>query len=343
MEEAAAAGAGGCRREEARVGVVVGSMTFGKQTSADTAQRIVALCAEKAQHYQHSSHVEIDSAFMYENGRSETIVGNIERTSQGVTYTTATKANPYPFSGKSLRPEVLLKQFNTSLTRLGMEKVDIFYLHSPDNRVPIEQTLEACNDLYQQGKYKELGLSNYAAWQVVEIYHICQAKGWVLPTVYQGMYNPLTRSVESELFPALRKYNIRFYVFNPLAGGLLTGKYASFQEKPAEGRFHERKNYNERYWKKSYFEALDTLAAACQSQTPAITMTEAAFRWLLHHSKLEAAKGDKIILGGSTLSHWEENLTYCYEGAPLPAPVLEAFDAAWDQARAVCPPYFRDE
>ena len=85
-----------------------------------------------------------------------------------------------------------------------MEKVNVFYLHGPDRDTPINETLEACNELYEEGKFTELGISNYAAWEVVDIYYICEQNGWVKPTVYQGMYNLLTRAGEAELFPALR-------------------------------------------------------------------------------------------------------------------------------------------
>src|SRR5690606_26118365 len=107
-------------------------------------------------------------------------------------------------------------------------KADIFYLHFPDHKTPLEETLKACQKLYEEGKFKELGLSNYSSWQVSEIYNMCKNNGWVLPTVYQGMYNVITRDVEKELFPCIRYYNMRFYSYNPLAGGLLTERYDSY-------------------------------------------------------------------------------------------------------------------
>ena len=69
---------------------------------------------------------------------------------------------------------------------------------------------------FAEGKFKEFGLSNYASWEVADIYHICKRNGWVLPTVYQGMYNAITRMVEGELFPALRHFGLCFYAYNPV-------------------------------------------------------------------------------------------------------------------------------
>ena len=81
--------------------------------------------------------------------------------------------------------------------------------------------MQACQTLYEQGLFRELGLSNYAAWQVVQIFYICKARGWVAPSIYQGMYNAITRDVERELLPALKSLGIRFYVSAP------RGRYTS--------------------------------------------------------------------------------------------------------------------
>ena len=117
-----------------------------------------------------------------------------------------------------------------------------------DKSTPIEDTLAAVQRLYEENRFKELGLSNYPSWEVVYIHRYCKERGWVVPTVYQGMYNPLTREVERELFPALRKLSMRFYAYNPLCGGLLTGKhdYESMSDR-AGTRFDPHSSYKERY------------------------------------------------------------------------------------------------
>jgi aflatoxin B1 aldehyde reductase len=194
-----------------------------------------------------------------------------------------------------------------------------------------------CADLHAEGKFKQLGLSNYPAWQVVEIWHLCEKRGWPTPTVYQGMYNGLTRSVESELFPALRELKMRFYVFNPLAGGMLTGKHTNFENNPSPGRFARLKSYRNRYWKASYFEAVGALTAVCQEK--GIAPAEAAYRWLGWHSLLSGAEGDGVLIGASGMSQLEGNLTALSQGA-LPKQIVDAFDNAWEEARCDCPPYF---
>ena len=97
----------------------------------------------------------------------------------------ATKANPFKDYNKDLRPSNVVAQLQASLSAMEADSVDLFYLHAPDLSTPIEATLEACQTLFEQGKFRELGLSNYPAWEVVRIYHLCKERGWVVPTVYQ--------------------------------------------------------------------------------------------------------------------------------------------------------------
>lgn len=88
-------------------------------------------------------------------------------------------------------------------------------MHAPDRSVPFEETLEAVNEAYKEGKFKRLGLSNYTAFEVAEICTLCKERGWVKPSVYQGMYNAITRAIEEELFVACRKYGLDIVVYNP--------------------------------------------------------------------------------------------------------------------------------
>lgn len=108
-------------------------------------------------------------------------------------------------------------------------KVDIMYLHIPDRDTPLEETCEAMNQAYQEGKFKRFGISNYTADEVEQIVAICKNKGYVAPTVYQGQYNPLVRSGEDVLFPVLRKHDIAFYAYSPAAAGVFVGNQKTAQ------------------------------------------------------------------------------------------------------------------
>jgi aflatoxin B1 aldehyde reductase len=220
---------------------------------------------------------------------------------------------------------------------MGVNKVDVLYLHFPDSSTPIVETLQACAELHNKGGFNELGLSNYPAWEVVHIWHICDQNGWVKPTVYQGVYNGLSRGVESELVPALRNLGMRFYAYNPLAGGILAGKYSNIND-VTNGRFTERPNYKSRYWKTEFFDALDILKTACDESQ--ITIIEAAFRWLVEHSALDGEHGDAILIGASSISQLKQNLALLDKGK-LDDSVLNAFNYAWEVSKSESPAYFR--
>lgn len=317
------------KNKEARVKPVLGTMNFGPQADREASQAMVAHFLEQGYH-------EIDTAYVYNSGDSERFLGAAAQALATNEASIATKVNPRV--ADVFDAAAISAQLNESLQRLGLDAVDILYLHFPDPRTPIETTLAACAELHAEGKFHELGLSNFPAWQVVEIWHFCRRNGWPLPSVYQGLYNGLSRGVEAELMPALSRYSMRFYAYNPLLGGLLSGKYADFPDEPTPGRFTLRPNYRDRYWKKPFFAALELLSAACLEQ--GITLVQAAYRWLVHHSALSGTKGDGIVVGASSVVQLDQNLQAMRQ-QPLPISIVEAFEAAWAAAKPECPDYFR--
>ncbi|XP_062889254.1 aflatoxin B1 aldehyde reductase member 3 [Mobula hypostoma] len=319
----------------ARPRTVLGTMEFGRRADPEQSALILKAFLERG-------HDELDGAFMYTEGRSEQIIGSLDLAQR---VKIATKVNPW--EGKTLKAESVRYQFNTSLERLQRKSVEILYLHAPDHVTSIEETLAACQELYQQGKFKELGLSNYASWEVAEIYSICKHNNWVLPTVYQGMYNATTRQVEVELLPCLRHFGMRFYAYNPLAGGLLTGKYKfeDQNEKQPTGRFFGNawaEAYRNRYWKEHNFRGIDLVKKAIDKTYGCgkTSLVSAALRWMYHHSNLQGDLGDAVIVGISTMEQLQQNLFATEEG-PLDSTVVEAFNEAWKLVAHDCPNYFR--
>lgn len=314
---------------------LLGTMAFGGRADAEQSLEMVKAFLGRG-------HNKVDTAFMYADGKSETVIGGMNLPK---TVSIATKANPW--DGKTLKPESVRSQLEISLQKLKTDSVDLFYLHAPDHQNPIEDTLRACSELHKEGKFKELGLSNYASWEVAEIVCICRHNNWIVPSVYQGMYNATTRQVETELLPCLRYYGMKFYAYNPLAGGLLTGKY-HYEDKDGSqpaGRFFGNswaKAYQDRYWKVSHFHAIDlvikALDAAYGPDKP--TMTSAAMRWMYHHSQLKGDLGDGVIIGMSSMEQLQQNLSAAEEG-PLDEKVVAAFNEAWNLVAHECPNYFR--
>jgi len=274
----------------------------------------------------------------------ETSLGNME--SWKTSGTIATKVNPW--EGKNFAEKSLREQISGCLKRLQVESVELLYLHAPDHKTDLEETLRVLNDIFREGKFKKLGLSNYSSWQVSRCMEICRRQGWVAPSVYQGMYSALTRSVEEELFPCLRFYGIAFYAYSPLAGGMLTGKYKFDQEKDnsiATGRFNGLKMdkvYKQRYWKKEHFDQIEALKVLLAEVYPEeeVSVPEAAYRWIYNNSKLSGEKGDCVIIGASRPEQLTMNMDLSQK-PPLDKAVVDFFDNWWNGTKQFCPKYFR--
>lgn len=307
--------------------LILGTMTFGESVfSPDVSEFIHTFLDE--------GYTELDTAYVYNEGICEQLLGEALA---GISkpWRIATKINPR-ISGR-LDGAAAYKQLNESLERLRLSRADLVYLHFPDPATPVEDVLTAMADLHGQGKFRELGLSNFPAWMVTDVWHLCDRHGWVKPTVYEGMYNPLTRNAERELNACLDHFGMRYYAYNPLCGGLLTGRYGKFEDEPTDGRFTHRPGYQNRYWKKSYFDAVEILKAACEKA--GITTVEATYRWMAYHSMLKEERGDGIIIGASKLNHLKQNMETMKAG-PLPESILKAFEEAWDVCRKDSPEYF---
>lgn len=304
-------------------------MNFGPQLDAIQSRTMIET-------FLANGYCEIDTAYVYNNGDTENILGGILPSLDSNTYEIATKVHPR-ITGR-LDRDTILMEFNESLRRMKRESVDLLYFHFPDANTSIDEALETVAELHQKGCIRALGLSNFPAWMVMDVAYRCDRIGCPRPVVYQGMYNALCRNVESELFPALRSLGMRFYAFNPLAGGLLTGKHHHFEDEPEPGRFARLKSYRERYWKQSYFNAIEEIKQACE--VASIPMAEAAYRWLVHHSCMDEAYGDGILLGASRQEQLLQNLQASNKGV-LPTAIINAMDAAWEIAKPDSPAYFK--
>lgn len=309
--------------------VVLGTMNFGPQLDTEASNQMIDSFLE-------TGNQELDTAYVYNGGTTEEILGGILPSLKSDEYKVATKVHPR-ITGR-LDRETILMEFGESLRRMKRDSVDLLYFHFPDGKTPIDEALFTMKELFEQGKVREFGLSNYPAWQVIDIAYKCDKIGCPRPAVYQGMYSALCRNVEPELFPAIRSLGMRFYAFNPLAGGMLTGKHLHFEDKPEPGRFARLESYRKRYWKQSYFNAVDEIRTACESE--AIPMAEAAYRWLVNHSMLNESAGDGILLGASRIEQMKQNLSAVKRGV-LPQTILDAMDNAWEIAKPDSPAYFK--
>ena len=309
------------------VNLILGTMTFGESVFQPEVQEFINAFLD-------AGYDELDTAYVYNDGNCEKLLGEV-LPKLGRNIKVATKVNPR-ISGR-LDGDAAYKQVNESLERMNVQSVDTVFLHFPDPATPVESVLSAMADLHDQGKYKELGLSNFPAWMVSDVWNICDKNGWVKPTVFEGVYNPLTRGAEAELNACLNNYGMRFYAYNPMCGGLLTGRYGKYEEEPTDGRFTHRPNYQGRYWKKSFFDGVDIIKRV--SENHGITTIEATYRWLAYHSMLDAERGDAILIGASKLNHLIQNMETVKAG-PLNEEIVNAFDEAWNITKGDSPQYF---
>ncbi|ETS77410.1 hypothetical protein PFICI_11284 [Pestalotiopsis fici W106-1] len=319
--------------------VILGLMTFGQDPSKGG--RITSLATYKTflDRLQNAGYKEVDTARSYIGGAQEAFTREAGWKERGLKL--ATKS--YPKIPGTHKPDALTMEFETSLRELGTDCVDIFYLHAADRSVPFAETLQAVDALHKAGKFVQLGLSNYTAFELAEIVLTCKYNNWVRPTIFQGMYNAITRSLEHELIPACRRYGLEVVVYNPLAGGILSGKYSA-NDTPAEGRFSNVNqllgaSYRKRYFRDSTFEALSIIEPVAKAH--GLTLVEVALRWLVHHSALNFNDGsDGVVIGVSSIQQLDENLEGCQKG-PLPEEVVAALDQAWLVAKSETPNYWQ--
>ncbi|KAK5659886.1 hypothetical protein OQA88_13349 [Cercophora sp. LCS_1] len=308
--------------------VILGLMTFGPD--AATGARVTAApdFSKVLDVFQSRGYNEVDTARVYVGGKQEAWTREAGWKDRGLTLATKIVYPSEP--GKNTHDKVL-ESIDISLKELGTDTVDLLYLHAADRATPFADTLSAIDKLHKAGKFVRFGISNFTAFEVAEIVLTCKYNGWVRPTVYQGMYNAITRGIEPELIPACRRYGLDIVVYNPLAGGLFSGKIKSKDFVPAEGRFsnqaHSGKMYRDRYYRDSTFEALQTVEKAVEKA--GLSLIETALRWVVHHSQLKVKDGnDGVIIGVSSAEQLEENLTALEKG-PLPEEVVQALDQAW--------------
>ncbi|KAJ4302458.1 hypothetical protein N0V88_002602 [Collariella sp. IMI 366227] len=313
--------------------VILGLMTFGPNPEAGARVTDISEFNKALDLLQSRGYNEVDTARVYIGGKQEAFVREAKWQERGLTL--ATKVH-YPVEGGMNAYEKVGESVERSLKELGAECVDILYLHAADRSTPFAETLRAVNELHKAGKFVRFGISNFTAFEVAEIVMTCQYNGWVRPTVYQGMYNAITRSIEPELVPACRRYGLDVVVYNPLAGGLFSGKIRSKDMVPAEGRYSDSakmgKMYRDRYFRDSTFRGLQVIEQAVDKA--GLTMIETALRWVVHHSALKIKNGnDGIIVGVSSVEQLDKNLTDLEKG-PLPEDVVNALDEAWEISKA---------
>jgi aryl-alcohol dehydrogenase-like predicted oxidoreductase len=175
--------------------------------------------------------------------------------------------------------------------------------------------------LVESGKIRYIGISNYAAWQIANIMALCDKRNYVSPSITQNVYNLITRGIEVELIPFLDTQNIALTIYNPIAGGLLSGKY-DFQKGPQDHTlFATNRMYLNRFWLKENFIAIKKLTEIAESY--GISMLQLAYKWCIQNRAVAST-----ISGVSNLSQLKQNISIL-EGGPLDQEIITACDEVW--------------
>jgi len=245
----------------------------------------------------------IDTANIYASGRSEEILGqalrNLGVARQDVVI--ATKVMGVMGEGPNARGASrahILDQVKASLARMKIDHIDLYQLHGFDPATPIVESLEALDTLVRQGYVRYLGLSNWAAWQIVKAVGITEARKLAPIISLQAYYTLAGRDLERELVPMLLAENIGLMVWSPLAGGFLSGKFDR-EGKTAEGR---RVNFDfPPIDKERAYDAVDVMRKIAADK--GCTVPQVALAWLLHQKVVTS-----VIIGAKRLDQLTDNI-----------------------------------
>jgi aryl-alcohol dehydrogenase-like predicted oxidoreductase len=308
--------------------VVLGAMTFGSQVDAAEAEQMVTVARD------HGVRM-FDTSNNYNGGVSEEILGRAVKAFRhdvllaSKVGSTVDQADPELVG---LRRTAIVRAVEDSLRRLDTDYLDLYYFHRPDWSTPIEESLEAAETLVTSGKVRHIGQSNFAAWQVTEMRCLAQRRGWAPVRVGQVMYNLLARRVETEYAACSQHFGLVNIVYNPLAGGLLTGKH-DYDSDVAPGTRFTKDMYRQRYWNTQQFAAVQRLRDVATEA--GLSLVELALRWLRDQPVTDA-----ILVGASTTTQLQANLR-AIDGGPLDSDTLAACDAVWNDLGGVAPHYNR--
>ena len=294
--------------------ICLGTMMFGGATNEEDSIRIIGRGLDAGINF-------FDTANVYNQGESERILGKAIRAvrDEVVIATKVRGAMGEGVNQSGTSRYHIMTQIEASLKRLGTDRIDLYYLHSPDVTTPIEESLRALDDCVRQGKVRYIGCSNFHAWRVCEALWVSDRMNLEKFVCVQPLYNIVNRDIEVELLPFCRAHGIGVVSYSPLARGVLSGKYLPGQPPPPGSRAarKDRRMLQTELREESYEVAqkLKPLAGAHGK-----TVTQFALAWVLANPIITS-----VIVGPRTLEQLEDNL------GCLDCVLTQADEAAIDQ------------
>jgi aryl-alcohol dehydrogenase-like predicted oxidoreductase len=281
--------------------ICLGTMMFGGPTPDDEARRIVDHAIDHGVNF-------LDTADTYNDGASEEVVGRCIRSTRHRWIVATKVGNAYKTADKratgGLTRRWVMEAVDLSLGRMGLDHIDIYYVHRTNPHVVWDELVATFGDLVRSGKIRYWGLSNVRAWQLAEIANQCDRQLVPRPVVLQPYYNAMNRQPEVELLPAARHYGLGVVPYSPIARGVLTGKYQP-GARPAEGTRAARqdKRILETEWREESLEIAQEVVkhAARRGASP----IDFAVNWVLNNAAISS-----VIAGPRTFEQWTQYFGY---------------------------------
>jgi aryl-alcohol dehydrogenase (NADP+) len=310
----------------------LGTMTFGLQCDEQLSHSIMDKAAEGGIDFFDTADVYPLGGGRASVGRTEEIVGGWLK-GKRQNYVVATKCfgqtGPKPWDQGMSRKHIL-DAIDASLKRLGADYVDLYQLHGVDPSTPIDEALEALDMVVKAGKARYIGVSNWPAFRIARAVGRSEINHYARIDSVQPRYNLLFRTFERDLLPLCEEEGIAVIPYNPLAGGMLTGKHERTAAPPEGSRFtlgNAGARYQERYWHDREFDSVDALRGL--SNQAGMSMTTMAMSWVLSNPAITAP-----IVGASRPDQLNDSLAAVEKG-PLPADLKARLDEMTHEWRAV--------
>ena len=271
----------------------LGAMMFGDRTDQAEAGRIVASAREAGVNF-------VDTADAYAKGESERMLGRLigaDRERWVVATKVGNTGAPAPNDADLSRRHVM-QAIDASLGRLGMDHVDLYYLHLEDAGTPLEETVATMGDLVRAGKIRYWGVSNFRAWRIAEAALLADRIGVPRPVVCQPYYNAVNRMPEVEVLPACEHFGLGVVPYSPLARGVLTAKYRPGEAPGAEtraGRADKRMMQTE--FRAESIEIAQKIKAHAERR--GMSAADFAFKWVLNSGAVAS-----VLAGPRTMEQW---------------------------------------
>jgi len=272
----------------------LGTMNFGGPTDEATAREIIAAARGNGVNF-------IDTADMYQGGRTEEIVGRAIGAERDHWVLASKLGNPLGQgpNERGTSRKWIVQAVEASLARLRTDYIDLLYLHRADFNAPLAEAVRALGDLVRAGKLRYFGVSNFRGWRIAEVAHLADQEGIDRPIASQPLYNLVDRSAEVEQLPAAAYYGLGVVSYSPLARGVLTAKYQPGETPAADTRAgRQDPRLLETEWRP------ESLRIAREIQRRARELgtgpAEYAVAWVLKNQLVQA-----VIAGPRTLSQWQ--------------------------------------